>query len=300
MKLKINDKIISFNDIAKKYKIENTEIINNLETHYVKVEFDDWPCQFTNSLRYLLCMYYPTKRMVITNIETTDEKVILDSVRKNVANIKVAEKCDIENFTYTIEHNHKNMNPIFVDLRDSKIAKYINAADICVIGKGHTLQLTCSVVEKSGIEGMSNHYFASSFNREKMKQQKKQIKTEKFSYDTGIVSFIYTENIDAENVVQNAFNMFKEIINEVLNNMDNYLRLNIDTPYLLVPKDRSRILANCMVHFIYLENMKILFSISSSHNELENSSKIMFPSITQEQIIPIINDGLKSLLKFIG
>lgn len=292
MKLEVKDEILDYSSIAILHKLKG-DYTTNVPTHIVHLHVDEWPVKFTNAIRYILMVCYPTVRLV-ANVSTTDPKLRIESTEIRLKCIHIASSCPAGAFKYDLVHDFPVEGPIYVTLEDSSIGKYINHGYMTVLAKGRSISITGEVKHSDGLRtGDSDFYFASSFARDYTEFH--EYEKGEFLYNKGHISFIYDDIVGAEDVMTKVMDIFKGILMEILGDIPNHLKETVGNPYLIVPKDRSQIIAQCLTHYIYEQKLGLIYS-TQAYQEINNSSIINFPRNTKDEVEPLIIKGIKKLL----
>jgi hypothetical protein len=223
-----------------------------------------------------------------------DEKMLLEAVFMKIRDIKLAHDCPLQTFDYVISHTKSYDNPLLINMSDSPIAKYMNDHKICVLGKGRTFAVRCEIKESTGVESdLSYHYFASLFDRTNTQQIVKKVGDDSMKFNTGSFEFRYTDNIPGQEVFDKIKKIARTLLEDILANFDKYYLLNIDTPYLEVPSDRSGIVTHCIAYYVYLKK-NTLFAVTE---DTKNHYILRYPNNAPAEMKPFILEGIQNLIE---
>jgi len=248
MKLKIVDEVLDYKKAAANLEIPFTEKVN-IPSHSVELHIEDWPIEFTNSVRYILFKLHPTTRL-IAKITTTDLKMFPEFVENRLNSVYISADCPLGMFKYDVVHTHPFDNPLNITLSDSSIGKYINKFPITVLDKGRTLSIVGEVIRSCGFDtGNTNFDFCATMIRKSSEFY--QYTKNGISYNKGVCRIVYQDTLKAQDVMKNVFIIFAELIGEIKDNLDLYVTELVDIPRLNIPRDRSGIIGHCVKHYIY-------------------------------------------------
>lgn len=299
MKLKVVDNILDYKKSANDLKIE--PISTNIEYHQVELHIEDWPIELVNSVRFILYKLYPTTRLVVNITECTDPRVIKEIFENRLNSIAISSECPAQPFKYEALHQHSFDNPLNITLSDSTISKYINKSVIGVIDKGRRIKIEGEVVKSCALD-TGKTYFDFATVAQRNSEEFFEYEVDGLPFNKGIYRFRYEDNVDAKKVMKNVFGIFKDIIENIKNNLDEYLSESVDIPYLTIPRDRSSILAVCIKHYIYREAPEEIRQIQQAYNKTPDGtgSVIEFRMSNMSEIHKYIEKGLDRLLKDIN
>lgn len=298
MSFSVEDEIIDYSKIAKEFNLD-LDIKINVETHLVTVTIKDKvPTSLVNVIRYFAIYAYPTRRMmpVEEDVVNPDTKILIEPVITQIRDMKFAHDCPLSEGRFSITHDKIFSNPILVSASKLKEAKYVNDHSITVLNKGRTLAFSYKIVEQTGVEsGLTCHYFASLFNRENIDEIEEKTKHgDMVKFNTGRFSFRYTDNISGSEVFERIKTLAKNVIDEILNNFDTYFTVNLAVPQLLVPNDRSGIVANCICRYVFAEYPE---RFVSNPVPGKNESICKYTNSTPDEVKDHIIDALKKIKK---
>jgi len=296
MPFTIKDEIIDFAGIAKKHGLD-AKLSNNVETHIVTVTIGgEIPSTLTNLIRYFATYAYPTRRMYPTSVDVInpDTKPLIEPVFIQISEMKFAHDCPLNEGNFLITHDKVFTEPLLVTAKYLKEAKYTNNHAITTLDKGCTFSFDYKIIEQTGIDDdRSCHYFASIFDRTNTEQITKTTKhKDSVPYDTGSFSFRYTDNITGQVAFDNITNLAKGLMDEILDNFDKYFLVNLAVPYLVVPRDRSGIVAACISRYVF-EEYPGKFAITP--HQLKNHTSCGYAGSTPDQVRNHIINAIKKI-----
>lgn len=297
MSFSVEDKVIDYVAIAAKLGLGVIEK-PNVETHDVTIKLvGEYPTVLVNLIRYFATYAYPTRRMTPVEVETVnpDRKMMLEPVFIQLSDMKLAHDCPLGDGKFSIAHNKLFSNPLMVSAKFLDIAKYTNDHQITVLDKGCTFAFNYTITEQTGVEsGLSYHYFASGFDRTNMGQVDVTNKNgDIIKYNKGSFSFRYTDNMSGKEVFEKIKTLAKNTLKDIIDNMDKYFLLNINTPYLVVPNDRSGIVAMCIALYVF-DRKPVNYCVSE--NSDQNQTTIKYPNSTAAEIKPEILAAIKNII----
>lgn len=296
MNIKIADRTLDYAAAMKKLQLTRIPRVN-VPTHITTLTVKDWPVEFTNSVRFILLKLYPTTRLE-ASIASTDIKLIPDNVIGRLRHIIIDSKCKPGQFSYELAHTYPDDKPLNLTLEDSSIGQYINRSLIAVIEKGRTIKITGDIITSSAVDANNSAYnFCSTFIRDVNLFEEYRI--EGFKYNKGVIRIIYQDSASAEAVMRNVFNIFKAIIDDLINNIDEYLQESVNIPYLIVKKDRSTIISKCIERYIHenASDTELFITQTKEAEDVSMAAKITFKDATRDQAKTITLRGLQKLSK---
>jgi hypothetical protein len=299
MKLKIIDSTLDYAKAAKDLQLDVVQ--TNIQYHQVELHIEDWPIEFTNTVRFILHKLYITTRLMVNITECTDPKIIKELFEHRLNNIVISSECPAQPFKYEAIHAHSFDNPLNITLADSSIGKYINKSVIGVLDKGRRIKIEGEVVKSCALDtGKTNFDFATVAGRNIKEFHEYDV--DDLTYNKGIYRFRYEDNVEAKVVMKNVFEIFSNIISDIKSNLDTYLSESVDIPYLTIPRDRSSIIAVCVKHYIYREAPEEIKQIQQAYNKTPDGtgSVIEFRMSNMSEIRKHIEKGLDKLLKDIN
>lgn len=284
--MKIIDSVIDYAKICKDNKLP--DILPVIETHYVRMEIDNWFCGLTNMFRYFLCYMYDTTRLSDIQILSDDQELRRDSVINTLIKLPISSSCHAKRITYTSAPSPKLTYFSLANIKD--LSGYVNDAPVCLVDYNTTVAISANLTTGAAIDHGTNHEFAKQFNRAEMSQEQ----NGEYMYDSGTISFIYQDNVPASTVIKTVSGMMMEAIQGIQDNLDTHLLMQINIPYLTIPRDRSGIIAYCLVKHIYQNNPGMLWSLKTKKNI--NVSELEFPQSTYQDAKVLVGKGTKDLL----
>lgn len=298
MSFSVKDEIIDYPKIAKAFELD-VDMTINVETHLVTVTINNKvPTALVNVIRYFAIYAYPTRRMmpVEEDVVNPDTKILIEPVITQIKDMKFAHDCPLNEGKFSITHNKIFSNPMLISAGMLKEAKYVNDHRITVLNKGCTLAFSYKIVEQTGVgSGLTCHYFASLFNRQKIDEVEEKTKHgDLVKFNTGQFSFRYTDNISGSEVFEKIKKLIKDLMDEILDNFDTYFTVNLAVPQLLIPNDRSGIVANCICRYVFAEYPERF--VSNPVPE-KNESICKYTNSTPEEVKTHIINAIKKIKK---
>lgn len=284
------------------YTIE--EGIYNVDKHFVSFEIENWCKVLPATLRYVLTMLYPVKRLVVaeTNIVTNDEKMLPPRIALYLSTLAVSSDCDCD--TFKIEKANlkptKSQNDkmyIMFGTRDIKFFKdgkakdemFVNGAHISPLSLGCTVEITGNVEEHNALSAGLSYFHG--INQVFKRYLKIEMAKDNEVY-SGSIEFNYRDNSPAKTRMIWAFKYLINLFSE-LSKLDDSLYLSYGNYNMSIRDDRSGVIANLIDTYTLLNSR---FVVKMDKYQIDDNTIINFNIQEKEVIFPVLKDTFKSLI----
>jgi hypothetical protein len=282
---KIEHAEIDYLAIAKKYNIE-AKLNVVLPTIVAKVHIVGWKGILISALRYVLLKCLPSTRFYIDilDIETNDTRMLVENLKSALMPIFISSNCPECDFTINLVNKSQTYTYVSthdIVARGCDIKKFVNEAELVPLGAGAYVKAKGIIRKESMIRSdcFAHDYTTLTFARDIDDN------------GTGTFEFIYSDHVDAATVVGQAFKYLQDLMS-ALANFDISLINNAGKYSLIIPFDRSLILANLIYN--YLEDHYV--SIGIKYLKCDTSIYVNYDSILVFNDVPDIRGNLKIVL----
>jgi hypothetical protein len=279
----MEDIVIDYNSIG---GLPNPKI----PTHVVTLPIDNKPAILVNLYRLFLCSYVANKRFTNISVYSSDGMVIREHVVNRIQFYILSRNTPIGKYKLSVSNN--TSSPLIVDFADfANLGDYINPGYICAIKQGTYINISAEVEENtySGSHHTRNN-FISNFDRTRIITSEKDI-----DYNTGLVKFIYQDNISAVDLMKLVKELINEKLDKILHTVESedreYFILTRNIGIITIKNDYSSIIANALLVYIYRCSQIYHLKDKSHHN----NSQLEIHNITLNELKPLVKKAVELL-----
>jgi hypothetical protein len=210
--------------------------------------------------------------------------MFVENVENRLNSIVLSSKCPLKAIKYELIHNLNFDGPRNITLEDTFLEPHMNRTLVAVLGPGRVIKIEGETVLSCGLDKNNTNFdFAPAFDRTGIK---KEYMKDGVFYHSGVCKFTYHDVTPATQVIKTSFEIMKNIITTVKDDIDKYLTVSVETPMLNIPKDRSGIIAFCVKHYVYKNGSEQMKCIQQAiTDDSETNSSITYYHLGQMELV---------------